>query len=150
MFHTLPLPYSTCPFAPIQMANKDGSSNTEKESLPTAAGNTANSGNTVKEGNTVDDSNTAQNLQAQLAKLQAQLQAHATGTQIPPSVATSSNEPKAPAKQNFATQISQDPELQSLNLDWGDYDPNQLQSLLSDPSSKRAFIACRQSASETS
>lgn len=132
------------------MANKDGSSNTEKEPLSTAAGNTANSGNTVREGNTVDDSNTVQKLQAELAKLQAQLQAHAAGTQIPPSVATSSDAPKAPAKQTLAIQISQDPELQSLNLDWGDYDPSQLQSLLSDPSSKRAFIACHQSASETS
>ena len=101
------------------MANIEGSSNTEKEPLSTAAGNTDKFGNTVKEGNTADDSNTVQKLQAELARLQAQLQAHATGTQIPPSVATSSNEPKAPAKQTFATQISQDPELQSIEFGLG-------------------------------
>ena len=103
----------------------------------------------------IDESNTVAKLQAELAKLQAQLQAHAAGTQASVSSASNLQAPAAAQQQqqvhvNYATQMAQDPELQALNLDWGDYDPNQLQSLLSDPGSKRAFIACHQSAADTS
>ena len=120
----------------------DDSSSTGKNAQIGTGGDTDGASNTVEKRNTADDGNTIAKLQAELARLQAQLQAQATSAQVPPSVTSSSQAPLQPlnAQANFANRMSQDPELQALNLDWGDYDPNQLHSSLSEPSYKRAFL----------
>ena len=36
-----------------------------------------------------------------------------------------------------------DPDLQALRLEWGDFDPQMIKQMLSDPAPKQAFVAAR-------
>ena len=83
-------------------SNTDTASNTG--AVPKEKSNTDNKGTTVDASNTVPPPSAQDyaKLQAEVLKLQQQLQSHAVSSQVPPSVATSSNEQKnlfeAPAR----------------------------------------------------
>ena len=74
-----------------------------------------------------------QALQAKLAQLQT-----ATASPVPMSTSSASNQPaKGPSFSDF-------PELQALNLDWGDMEPAMRHQLLTDAPTRAAFLAMHQ------